>query len=1733
MQWTRLSASRFDDVSFGSDGTIWATVLPVNGVWGVYQFSGNNWTKVTGSVKQLSVRTQDEVWGVDGAQGIWKYVKGTWKQVSGALVSVAVGVDGAVWGVDAGGVLYELSQTTGLWQPAKGTYLDVDVKDATQIVAVDTNFNVLLGAVQAYPSVDDPIETPFVLKAYSGGSAVYSDAQRAQVGWAELTLNGKSLLGVNKSSLKAPASGLNVVAVSDAGNPLLIQAYATGSDPAANDAILNDMAKMLTGKAQPAPLNLYAGFQEVGGLNNGLGLPNADGTANPGPNWSLTFDDHVIYTGKQIAGAYSAPVAAAQAYSVSFRYVADGTLDVANAGPDAGLISETLPAASAWTLYRKDIVHTQAGVHQLTFRCNSASRVELQDATITLNSDAAMDPQMVFVLAHDDAATALSNSTISFFESLGAKRLRDLRPKGSYCLAYDSRTQEVIFEDMNNAGHVLFVSEGKAAVVDNYYTVGSSVYLAHKSTVVQYDVANAKVLNTINLKDTNLPPPFNVRIDAIIAKGNSLLLTRGSMWMLVAPDLSAVLDGPDVIGSGQLPLNVKPFTGGIDAATPSPDGNAYFFKGSTFAKVDPSWSKVLSSGTLGATDNEFANLPTSFTQRIHTAYLSNATIGLMSGNAQITYDPVQKLVVSGPVSLVSGKPYLGLPVSFRVEPTPPAKPFFNHTVFEGNRLKNFDISVQAGQGFPGWSPESFSKYNTNCTANFVSPPIRTKALASKMPDVLKTFGANTNDLLAAYEKVGVAAGWDVTHFGGNTITLSLVDKTRSYWQSHTDAGKPSGYADLRPGEYYSLRIWARTTDSVSFSVGAYTGSQSSGADTVNLSPLTVTPDVGWQLLTWGFHNSSKSASKDVSFTMSQGSQDASLHSLYGPVMTPTVYYPDDKFVKELFNLQYCYIATGVPSSTSQKRVGYDGAKLYTCDTCQTVNGQLGFNERFAFFPGRTPRTVIISSYGNFGQGGVLNLCVASGSLATSADDGAAASWYVLQDVNDNIYFLNFDTDMVLAVDSSGVPQVVKAPATIDGLAGCAFVVQLEKQYQGYQLYPKNVYVEAAFAKDPVAGGEIIFFRRGVFCSYDVIGGELVVSPTNCSDHSWFQYLPKPFATVIDSAFQLSTTKILLFSGTRWILWDIATGRYGAGVDAKVQRLGPGAHAWFSRLPAPFNKRIDASMKLDATNVILVSQNNYVQWDLTGNKMVGAPGLLTNGVFAGVDANFRASLDSAAEVPGKPGQAYLFSAANWIVYDLVNQKTLEGPNLLGPTNDRFAAMVPPFVPSKAETCGIYQDVITHHTDFPKVSCQDDANREYNWVTNCWFNIPTCDAQQGVWNDQGGFCGTALSKGSVPIKTVDAGIRQQYTQMYSDQCKTVDEYDYQAMQQKEAGKISDATNTLTAEQKAKQDLVTKINNEKANLARLNGILQGMQATLTKDTDLACHPNVVCLKDVNRGRSTIPLACNPDVINSLLAKPTLTNDDIAAIIAIVKKTNSQANFPIQKHPDYPKYVSTQQVNACPSTKRKVITDFPITAFPDLQNYIRNDKLLPIAAGAASSANLVPLGTNGTTGSTTITTPTTPSVGNSSVNANTTNVSMAANATPVQAANGSAGTASVPTATPFQAANGSAATTSATIAPTQTPIFTPFQSPQPLSTTVGQPAVPTVASQAVSQALLPTFSPATALFPSPVSTAVSTQGSFPAPGAVLSAQASPQPLTEVLSSADQVARFAPAVNRAFAGCG
>ncbi|MDJ0901761.1 MAG: hypothetical protein QNJ55_23470, partial [Xenococcus sp. MO_188.B8] len=65
------------------------------------------WRQIAGKLKQISVGSAGEIWGVNSSDNIYQYTgENSWQQIAGGLKWVSVAADGTVFGVNSNDDIY-------------------------------------------------------------------------------------------------------------------------------------------------------------------------------------------------------------------------------------------------------------------------------------------------------------------------------------------------------------------------------------------------------------------------------------------------------------------------------------------------------------------------------------------------------------------------------------------------------------------------------------------------------------------------------------------------------------------------------------------------------------------------------------------------------------------------------------------------------------------------------------------------------------------------------------------------------------------------------------------------------------------------------------------------------------------------------------------------------------------------------------------------------------------------------------------------------------------------------------------------------------------------------------------------------------------------------------------------------------------------------------------------------------------------------------------------------------------------------------------------------------------------------------------------------------------------------------------------------------------------------------------------------------------------------------------
>lgn len=121
--WQPIVASnspQFTSISIGKPGNTIQTSWGIDIQNMVYRLTSSGWAQIPGTLIQVSVGNEHEVWGVDAQNVGWRKKdpqenKDLWQSLSGKISHIAAGGDGTAWGISQDYTLATFNRLTGIW----------------------------------------------------------------------------------------------------------------------------------------------------------------------------------------------------------------------------------------------------------------------------------------------------------------------------------------------------------------------------------------------------------------------------------------------------------------------------------------------------------------------------------------------------------------------------------------------------------------------------------------------------------------------------------------------------------------------------------------------------------------------------------------------------------------------------------------------------------------------------------------------------------------------------------------------------------------------------------------------------------------------------------------------------------------------------------------------------------------------------------------------------------------------------------------------------------------------------------------------------------------------------------------------------------------------------------------------------------------------------------------------------------------------------------------------------------------------------------------------------------------------------------------------------------------------------------------------------------------------------------------------------------------------------------
>lgn len=729
------------------------------------------------SIKDLEVKTKDNIFIIDETTRVYKlnnnggnYVQELYHNAK-YFTKISVGSDGSSWGINKDGFLLMLN-SDNQWEAVDkvNRFLDVDVLNNNNLVALTTDYNVKLGSISGTPKLKEPIESPFQLVVRSGKPSI------------ELQVEHNDIIPIEKQGnvVFSKEQGLHVVGVNEYGQKMSHDVYkfARNEDKEINrlesKRLMKKMSSLLEDKLYVENANLVSGFFK-------------DATAsNPSKHYNIINNlNDVEIISKEKVGYYKVALQSFRKYKMKFDFKTDVDFAISAMGANKGVINEKIKQNSidlSKNSYEIEFDTIEDGELKIYFSNLGGNKTTIKNFSISSVSGNKSDVEMVFLLVQssifnnimkNDTEPKLDINLISFLEEYGFTKIKNIKHNDYYVAILNASKRYVSHEELQK-DEILITSEGKTPVIDaafnkalyninnvnSYKNSRGEKVIIHKKDSLLWDVMKRKVVadlhdakssdNMEKLIDiSSLPSPFNHKIDSILDLNNEqreVLLFRGNLFLKynVKSDSHT---GPFLIGVDEsFPLNrgvsvpksiLNKFKNGIDSAFSFSFNNiAYLFRGSYYIVYDLSAKKIRSFGDRAKNDSIFGNLPDMFKNKIDAGVKINLRgregdyylfakdkwmlmtikqnyVDSENNNKRFTKDSGfpnhQHFIVDGPHSLVYHPEFSSLPLKYRanISDVPP-EPYLNHTFFKKNAMKNYDITVIDGgiRGLAGWDAQN-------------------------------------------------------------------------------------------------------------------------------------------------------------------------------------------------------------------------------------------------------------------------------------------------------------------------------------------------------------------------------------------------------------------------------------------------------------------------------------------------------------------------------------------------------------------------------------------------------------------------------------------------------------------------------------------------------------------------------------------------------------------------------------------------------------------------------------------------------------------------------------------------------------------------------------------------------------------------------------------------------------------------------------------------------------------
>jgi hypothetical protein len=140
--WEQVSGYA-NDIGVGADGDVWITgANAVSGGFGIYRWNGRGWSEVDGGAVRIDVDGQGTPWIVNAEGQIFRRVRNQWERLPGSGRDISVNASGEVWviGTDRTDGGYGIFNWTGRdWARVEGGGTQISVGGDGSVWVVNSN----------------------------------------------------------------------------------------------------------------------------------------------------------------------------------------------------------------------------------------------------------------------------------------------------------------------------------------------------------------------------------------------------------------------------------------------------------------------------------------------------------------------------------------------------------------------------------------------------------------------------------------------------------------------------------------------------------------------------------------------------------------------------------------------------------------------------------------------------------------------------------------------------------------------------------------------------------------------------------------------------------------------------------------------------------------------------------------------------------------------------------------------------------------------------------------------------------------------------------------------------------------------------------------------------------------------------------------------------------------------------------------------------------------------------------------------------------------------------------------------------------------------------------------------------------------------------------------------------------------------------------------------------------